>query len=100
MPFFSGSSDFKIHGGEFNDVSGNLTKNHTNHAVTNTDSNNSYSESSINSHNDGSATAIVDGHGTYLSFYFPFASSVLNSTVLGNKGVEPLVVEGKMPAFR
>ena len=37
MPFFAHSKDFKIEGGEMNDVAGNMTKNVTTNNTTNSD---------------------------------------------------------------
>jgi uncharacterized membrane protein YvbJ len=37
MPFFPGAKNFKIEGGEMNDVAGNMTKNVTTSNTTNSD---------------------------------------------------------------
>ena len=37
MPFFDKATNFKVEGGEMNDVAGNMTKNVTNSTTTNSD---------------------------------------------------------------
>ena len=47
MPFFEGSKNFNINGGEMNDVGGNLVKNTTSNTTYNTDSFNASTGSKI-----------------------------------------------------
>lgn len=47
MPFFEGSKNFNINGGEMNDVGGNLVKNTTSNKTYNTDSFNTSTGSKI-----------------------------------------------------
>jgi hypothetical protein len=47
MPFFEGSKNFNINGGEMNEVGGNLVKNTTNNKTYNTDSFNTSTGSKI-----------------------------------------------------
>ncbi|KAM6498937.1 hypothetical protein JOM56_006885 [Amanita muscaria] len=48
MPFFEGSKNFNVNGGEMNDVAGNFTKNSTTSNTHNVDSNNTNIGSKIN----------------------------------------------------
>ena len=57
MPFFENAKDFKIAGGEMNDISGNYTKNISNNNTTNKDSGNVNVASNVSQGNTKTQTA-------------------------------------------